>query len=128
MTRRVLALLVAFFAAQPSVGWAFQAAFGPRDAHCTAHVCSCKAARHCPPRKAAARPCHEAAVPDAAIKGACHHGDDAAPPAARSAYLVPSAPMVVPAVRRSVPTPSEPVSRLAGYVQLHSPPPKPLFS
>src|SRR5688500_2037761 len=95
MARRPLALIVALFVAQPSLGWALQSAVG-RDASCTGHVCACKAARHCPPRNVAAKPCHEAPAPRLTMSAACSHGDEFAPPAAFRAGIVPVAPGLPP--------------------------------
>jgi hypothetical protein len=128
MPRRLLALVVALLAAQPSVGWAVQVAGLIRSAHCTDEVCFCKAARHCPPRKAAAGSCHEAAAPRTLISGACNHGGDVAPLTAVRVDVAPGAPVLAaPPMTGGTSVPVA-AAALAGHLEIHSPPPRPALS
>jgi hypothetical protein len=128
MARRLLALVATLIAAQPYLSWALQGISPGRQIHCTDEVCQCQAARHCPPRRSAAEPCHETAASQTMISEACNHGTEAAPLATTYADGIPPAPALAHA---SVPGEMEPpvsAARLAGHLEIHSPPPRPSLS
>jgi hypothetical protein len=123
MLRRLLALALALL---PLQGAATLVTEAPSDhAHCSGTVCRCVS--HCPPKKKAARPCHEAAAPLGALvqSAGCRTGqDEAAAPVSTRPHVTPAPFDLGPAfksVALAVPAASP---ALPGFLQIDLPPPR----
>jgi hypothetical protein len=119
---------VALVAAQPTLGWAAQVAARDSHGHCTNEICFCRAARRCPPRKTGAESCHETSAPRTMMTGTCHHSDETAPPVAVFGDRLGDSPAVAPAPLTAPLVAAPSGRRLAGHLEIHSPPPKTFLS
>jgi hypothetical protein len=124
MRRRLLALALALL---PLQGSAATLAAGTPDghSHCTGDVCRCVS--HCPPKKPAARSCHEVEGPlGALIQSAPCHGaqDEAAAPVSTRPQVTPAPFDVGPAFRTFTLAASAATAVLPGFLQIDLPPPR----
>ena len=124
MLRRVLALALALLPLHGSAA-TLLAGEPAGHAHCTGEVCRCVS--HCPPKKAAARSCHEPEAPKGAlIQAAGCQGaqDETAPPVASRPHLTPDPFDVGPAFHTSTLVPPSASGALSGFSQIDLPPPR----
>jgi hypothetical protein len=123
--RTVRALVLLAWCLEPSLAAASSATADPHD-RCAAHACQCQRKGHCPPRRSAAKSCHEAA-PSAEMTSRCNHESDPLPVASRSdTILSPAHQLGVVLECESVHT-GDSGHPNAGHTRLDPQPPKAAF-
>jgi len=72
----------------PALG-VLSAAAGDPHAECSGHMCRCRRQAHCPPKRPAAKSCHEAPVNSrpCEMTSRCNHESDPLPVASRSDWV-----------------------------------------
>jgi heme A synthase len=121
--RRLLALALALLPVQGSAA-TLVAGAPSGHAHCTGDVCRCVS--HCPPKKTAARPCHEAEAPRGALVQAatCGAQEEAAAPVSTRPQVTPAPFVLGPAFRTFELATSAATGALPGFLQIDLPPPR----
>jgi len=118
MTRRLLALALATVVLGPL---APIAGVWASARECREHVCLC--ARHCPPRRAAAQPCHASEPEAAGVRAACDH-DQAAGLASIAPALLPVPARVATTTSFVLAGAASVQSTASGFDSVLAPPPK----
>ena len=121
--RLVGASILLAWSVGPAMG-TLAAAADPHD-KCAGHVCQCQRQSHCPPKRPAAKNCHEdSARPACEMTSRCNHESDPLPVASRSDSILTRA-TEFSLVLEWQPTPAEGSPRAkAGYARLDIQPPR----
>ena len=124
MRRRLLALALALLPVQGSAA-TLVAGAPAGHSHCAGDVCRCVS--HCPPKKPAARSCHEAEAPLGALIQAAPCGgaeEEAAAPVSTRPQMTPAPFDVGPAFATFALAPDTAAGALPGYLHIDLPPPR----
>jgi len=122
--RAVGASIVLAWFSVPALGALSAASGGDHDGRCSDHVCQCR--QHCPPKRPAAKSCHDAAAGSRSseMTSRCDHGTDGFTGTARSdSILVPAEELDPNLVSSPAPGPRR-VGPEAGHPRLDRQPPR----